>query len=200
MPIAYPPPLQAFFHAILNNSYGPLLHSLPLTLAHKSYGMPQTGENDEDIAAEDSDDFGGDPSSEDQEDPKPSEKQKQKSKADAAAAASAKPTTTEPANQAGASSTIQHNQGPGPSAEYGASVPVEGKRNEGPTDFNHPASVEPQRIVWLPRDPLGISDVEVRELNAHGVESSNENATISVAGTVDVESHPPGTDPHTIFG
>jgi calcium permeable stress-gated cation channel len=157
--------------------------------------MPQTGENDEEIGAEDSDDFGGDQSPVDPEDTEAAEKKKR------SAEKAVKP-TIEPGNRIGhaAPGEIQHNQGPGPSAEYGDSVPVEGKRNEGPTDFNHPASVEPQRIVWLPQDPLGISDVEVRELNGHGVEASNENATISVGGTVDVQSHPPGMDPNTIFG
>jgi len=31
---------QAFFHAILNNSYGPLVHALPLSLVEKTYEEP----------------------------------------------------------------------------------------------------------------------------------------------------------------
>ena len=31
---------QAFFHAILNNSYDPLVHALPLSLADKTYHEP----------------------------------------------------------------------------------------------------------------------------------------------------------------
>lgn len=32
---------QIFFNIVLNNSYGPLLHSLPLTLAEKMYVAPE---------------------------------------------------------------------------------------------------------------------------------------------------------------
>ncbi|KAF8656315.1 hypothetical protein AX16_002617 [Volvariella volvacea WC 439] len=32
--------ITAFFHAIINNSYGPLLHALPLSLADKTYTAP----------------------------------------------------------------------------------------------------------------------------------------------------------------
>lgn len=102
----------------------------------------------------------------------------------------------------GAPSTkhVQHNQGPGPSQAYGASVPVEGKRNEGPTDFNHPAAVEPQRIVWIPADPLGLGAIESKALNQAGVEASTEHATMDGKGHVDIDSHPPGSDPTTMFG
>ncbi|CCA74265.1 related to RSN1-Overexpression rescues sro7/sop1 in NaCl [Serendipita indica DSM 11827] len=178
--------LTAFFHAILNNSYGPLVHSLPLTLAHKSYGMPQTGEVDEEIGGnENEDDFDNDAPSDEKTGKKmvpPADGTDQ----DRAAAATAH------------SSHIQHNQGPGPSAEYGTSVPVEGKRNEGPTDFNHPC-LEPQRVVWIPQDPLGVGELESRHLNEQGVEASTENATMDERGKVDIQGHPPGMDPSTIF-
>jgi len=100
----------------------------------------------------------------------------------------------------GRNGVVQSNQGPAPTEEYGASVPVEGKRNEGPTDFNHPASVEPQRIVWIPNDPLGLGEIESQALNARGVEASTEHATMNEGGHVDIDSHPPGSDPNTLFG
>lgn len=192
--------ITAFFHTILNNSYGPLIHSLPLTLAHKSYGMPHNGENDEEIGGDDGDDFGGD------EEASPvKESNGQQTIAVTAGKRLARPeddiTSGKPLPPSSSVlAEVQHNQGPGPSADYGASVPVEGKRNEGPTDFNHPASVEPQRIVWLPQDPLGLGDIEARELNAKGVEASTENATMDPKGTVDIHGHPPGSDPTTMFG
>ncbi len=169
--------LTALYHMIINSSYGPLLYSLPLTLAPRSYGM-KAGE---DIPGQDDGDFGGteDSSQEDGEQPKP--------KFDVLP-----PETAE--------GTIQSNRGPEPSREYGASVPVEGKRNAGPTDFNHPASIEPQRIVWVPADPLGLGEIEAKALNAAGVEASTEHATMDDKGHVDIDSHPPGTDPTTIFG
>jgi len=170
----------ALYHMVINNSYDPLLYALPLTLAPRSYGMTAA---QEDAPGEDDEDFGGteESSQQDVEKPKP------KPKSDLVP-----PDTTE--------GTVQANRGPEPSREYGASVPVEGKRNEGPTDFNHPASIEPQRIIWIPADPLGLGVIEAKALNAAGVEASTEHATMDNKGHVDIDSHPPGTDPTRLFG
>lgn len=148
--------------------------------------MPKSGE-DEEVGEDDGDDFGGD----DVQAPpkKPASKQSNSDE-----------TNVAPENLPSTTGVIQHNQGPHPSKGYGASVPVEGKRNEGPTDFNHPASIEPQRIIWLPEDPLGLAHAEVKALNDAGVEASSEHATMSEAGKVDIDSHPPGSDPTTLFG
>jgi hypothetical protein len=189
--------ITIFFHMLINNSYGPLLHSLPLTLAHKSYGMPQTGEEDEEIGDDESADFGGEDSASATDLKK--KKQTVPPKADLGHNGVTEEARVPPALGT-KTGEIQHNQGPGPSKEYGASVPVEGKRNEGPTDFNHPASVEPQRIIWIPQDPLGLGELESRELNALRIESSTENATMNVGGRVDISGHPPGSDPNTLFG
>jgi calcium permeable stress-gated cation channel len=147
--------------------------------------MPKSGDVDEEIGDEGSADFGGDrsPSEDNEKEPK-----KRLPRAD------------DTVEEAPPTSHIQHNQGPGPSKEYGTSVPVEGKRNEGPTDFNHPASIEPQRIIWIPQDPLGLGDLETRDLNGKGVEASTENAFMDAKGHVDITGHPPGSDPNTIFG
>ena len=171
--------LTALYHVIINNSYGPLLHSLPLTLAPRSYGM-KAGVLREDVPGEDDGDFGGTEDSSQQDGGKP------------------KPKFGLPPDAA--KGVVQSNRGPEPSKEYGPSVPVEGKRNEGPTDFNHPASIEPQRIIWIPADPLGLGEIEARALNAAGVEASTEHATMNDKGHVDIDSHPPGTDPITMFG
>jgi len=74
----------------------------------------------------------------------------------------------------------------------GPSVAVEGKRNEGPTDFTHPAATEPQRIVWLPHDELGLAESEVADMRAQGIESSTENATVNAKGHTEIDGHPPG--------
>lgn len=156
--------------------------------------MPQTGEEEDVIGDEDSADFGGDESP---TSPSDAKKETIKPKADKDIREEVRPAV--PAINTN-NSGIQHNQGPGPSKEYGPSVPVEGKRNEGPTDFNHPASVEPQRIIWIPADPLGLGDLEANELNGEGVHASTENATMDAKGHVDIHGHPPGSDPNTYFG
>jgi hypothetical protein len=150
--------------------------------------MPKSGETGE-IGEEDGDDFGGEQS--------PADEKKQRASETKAIEESRIETRKAPLAD-GDNSHIQHNQGPGPSMEYGDSVPVEGKRNEGPTDFNHPAGVEPQRIVWIPQDPLGISVREVQRLQEEGVEVSDENAILDKTGTVDITNHPPGMDPTSI--
>jgi len=174
-------------------------HAQRMTLAHKSYGMPQTGEEDEEIGDESSADWGGD---DEAADGTKKETVTPKAKAKAGGNGVTEEPRTDPSSVPIPAGTtgVQHNQGPGPSKEYGKSVPVEGKRNEGPTDFNHPASVEPQRIVWIPEDPLGLGELQARELNEEGVEASTENATMDVKGHVDIHGHPPGSDPTTIFG
>lgn len=154
-----------------------------------SYGMPKSDESAE-IGEEDGDDFGGDPSPADEKKHRPSETD------DGTRGTGTKGIPEIEVD----TSRIQHNQGPGPSMEYGTSVPVEGKRNEGPTDFNHPASIEPQRIIWLPQDPLGVGDREAQRLQEGGVEASTENANMDNRGRVDISGHPPGMDPTTIFG
>jgi hypothetical protein len=176
--------LTALYHMIINNSYDPLLHSLPLTLAPRSYGMKGEAQLHEDLPGEDDDDFGGTEESSHQDGGKDKPKNDDENLLP--------PRTAE--------GIIQSNQGPEPSREYGASVPVEGKRNEGPTDFNHPASVEPQRIIWIPNDPLGLGEIEAGALNAVGVESSTEHATMNNKGHVDIDGVPPGSDPRTMFG
>lgn len=169
--------LTALYHMVINNSYGPLLYSLPLTLVARPY---TAGVTQEDVPGEDDGDFGG------TEDGSRQDGEKTKLKSDV-------PPDT-------AKGTVQSNRGPEPSKGYGASVPVEGKRNEGPTDFNHPASIEPQRIIWIPADPLGLGVIEAKALNAAGVEASTEHATMNDQGHVDIDGHPPGSDPTKMFG
>lgn len=173
--------LTAFFHIILNSSYSPLVHSLPLSLAHKSYGMENNNGRASPESSSDGGDFGGDGVT-------PDRVESKKTYSNVPIVKNAAPT-----------GTVQANSGPGPSQEYGDSVPVDGKRNDGPTDFNHPASVEPQRIVWIPDDPLGLGQMEANSLNMKGVQASTEHARMDEKGHVDIDSHPPGSDPTTMF-
>jgi hypothetical protein len=72
------------------------------------------------------------------------------------------------------------------SGKYGKNVAEEGKQNDGPEDFAHPAAVEPQRVVWLPRDPLGLAQAEAKELKGQGIKVSTENAVPDEKGHVDL--------------
>jgi calcium permeable stress-gated cation channel len=72
---------------------------------------------------------------------------------------------------------------PSPSAK-----PME---DEGPTDFSHPAAVEAQRIIWLPRDHLGLVHDLGRDLDSRGILHSTEGAEMNGKGHVNVIMAPP---------
>lgn len=63
----------------------------------------------------------------------------------------------------------------------------------GPEDCYHPASVDPEPIIWLPRDPLGLAEAEERSMRAAGIEASSQNATMDAEGHVDVTGPPPSS-------
>lgn len=48
-----------------------------------------------------------------------------------------------------------------------------------PLAFFHPASKDPQRVVWIPQDELGLGSDQVEGNMAAGVLSSDRNATIT---------------------
>jgi hypothetical protein len=72
---------------------------------------------------------------------------------------------------------------PSPSAK-----PIE---EEGPTDFSHPAAVEAQRIIWLPRDHLRLMHDLGRDLDSRGILHSTEGAEMDSKGHVNVTMAPP---------
>lgn len=54
------------------------------------------------------------------------------------------------------------------------------------TDFRHPATAEDQRIIWLPKDPLGFVREIERDLESHDISHSSEGAEMDDEGKVDV--------------
>lgn len=63
---------------------------------------------------------------------------------------------------------------------------------EGPTDFDHPASVETQRIIWLPDDELGLGKAEVEDMRTRGLQASLEKAEMDEKGKIKITGPPPG--------
>jgi hypothetical protein len=57
-------------------------------------------------------------------------------------------------------------------------------RREGPTDFRHPAAVEEQRIIRLPKDPLGLVHEIEGDLKAHNILCSSADAEMDNKGHV----------------
>jgi len=172
--------VTAFWHIIINNSFNPLLHSLPLTLASKGYGIDDDG--DDRLSMVEAEGFGGDDVNAEKRMAAATERHRRDS------------SSGEEGNVVDPRKTADIQTGTtGEAANaYGNAVATEGKRNEGPTDFNHPASVEPQRVIWLPHDSLGLAQSQVEALREAGVEASTENATIDDKGNTDIQGHPPG--------
>jgi hypothetical protein len=207
----------AGYHYILRDSYGPLLHSLPLNLADQTYGIANIAHEDEDEDAGFERDFG------EKKAVVPGDKLKSKDVADTDGAQQdieasrirkaeeeeaefearvdagdpiAVATARQRANAAGASTSkdvtanaARRRQGGGMTRFEDVLPSTESIHSE----FMHPA-LEPQRIVWIPRDELGLGDSEVKENEKMGIASSDAGAALDVKGNVDVSSVPPGEE------
>ncbi|KZT62553.1 DUF221-domain-containing protein [Calocera cornea HHB12733] len=195
--------ITAGSHAILNNSYGPLIHYLPITLAHKSYGMPLV-EGDAKI----DDESEGDDRSQ-SIGMKPLNVSKTSHSTDVAndqinadaAARSADADVPNPEGRTEPTSNkarISEGDDEAAVAKHKEDVntdrdsQIDGVFDDGPTDFYHPASVQPQRIIWIAQDPLGLGDAEVEANKAMGVEASNQDAEMDEKGHVEIFGQPPG--------
>jgi hypothetical protein len=57
--------------------------------------------------------------------------------------------------------------------------------------FAHPAASRPQRIVWLPKDTLGLAMEEEKSIRDAGIFVSLAGAEMDAKGKVDVSRGPP---------
>jgi len=152
------------FNMVIVDSYGPLKFALPLSLADKTYNANRPDQIEEDLEPK------SEPSGKSVSEPRTSQD-----------AAYAERGGVEP-------------------------VPVEAKPKDeeaeedeerdftldGPKDFNHPASVETQRAVWVPDDELGLGKAEVEDMATRGVEGSLEKAEMDEKGKIRITGPPPG--------
>jgi len=202
----------AFFNLIIHNSYGPLLHSLPLSLASRT--MPVDGGVDYNRDAEVS--ANGPETEHIEEKSIASQTGGQRSAAamDNAVVYSFiddnPPMLDTGPGTPDVDSSTTHSPPPSIDSEYGSpDLEVAQKHKEksraasvhsirgidedsGPKEFYHPASVEPQRVIWLPKDTLGLSEVEVAAIGESGIHVSTEGAEMDAKGHVDIMSEPPG--------
>ena len=188
----------AFFHVIINNSYGPLIRFLPLTLADMTYAKDDGNVK---AAALELDDQAS------------CKDVKAEAEADATATGTARASDEKARKRFSGASASASTDGDGldgklnskataadVEAEAGSpSSPkedvVRGVDEEaGPKDFYHPASVEAQPVVWLPRDPLGLGEAEERACREAGVEVSTRDAVMDAKGHVDIAGPPPGEE------
>lgn len=57
--------------------------------------------------------------------------------------------------------------------------------------FAHPAVSRPQRIVWIPKDTLGLTEEEVKGCEEAKVRIGFRNAKLDETGKVDIDGGPP---------
>ncbi|KAH8101154.1 DUF221-domain-containing protein [Cristinia sonorae] len=176
--------VTAFFNVVINSSYGPLLYSLPLSLADKTYGMDGTDPNREQAELE----------LDDQASSTGAGKEK-------ATAVVSQP-HQDPARKGSVSSTTYPPPDKSPPAASPRSPPTNRQisgvssveaidEQEGPKEFYHPASVDAQRTVWIPRDELGLGEEEERRCRERGVDVSTKGARMDARGKVEISAGPP---------
>jgi len=157
---------QAFFHDTILSSYGPLIKALPLTLAESSYNRVEPEV----------------PSTADAPKPHPSSSENAKGidYEDFSMHASHQPVGEgAPPLRDGANGTSLKESSP--------SLLMKLIKGEGAADFRHPATVEEQRAIWLPKDLLGLVKEVERGLDSHDVLHTTEYAEMDAKGHVDVE-------------
>jgi hypothetical protein len=164
--------IQAFVHDTIRNSYGPLTKALPLILADSSYNriepeISTTADAPKSI-------------------PRSPEDVEAIDYADVSALASHQPASERgpPLRDVVDGIPPKHvtDEPPAPSHSLLAKL----SHGEGRTDFRHPVTVEEQRVIWLPEDPLGlVKEIEL-DLDSHDILHSTEGAKIDARGYVDV--------------
>ncbi|KAI0764620.1 DUF221-domain-containing protein [Trametes elegans] len=191
----------AFFHIIINNSYGPLTHFLPLTLADQTHGA-----NDPNVAAAAQE--LADNASYKEPDGKSKDVEKREARRRASPAGSVDSememgktrgtSTVEAVAGARAASAkpgapgIEHPAASDDGEEGDEASSIRGvDEDAGPKDFYHPASVEPAPTIWLPRDPLGLGEAEERAIREKGIKVSTRDALMDGKGHVDIQGPPP---------
>ena len=186
----------------MNNSYGPLLSALPLSLADQTGGIDLNRDAAEQELRDQASTI--DEHSEDAEDLKAKE---------AVRRASMESTSNEKGKASMVSSPVVPSAAPSdkllPSSDELPSNEDEVEQEEdphtanppelkpvdedvGPKEFYHPASVDPQRVVWIPQDELGLAEEERKAIADVGIAVSTEDARMDEKGHVDVSGAPPG--------
>ncbi|KAJ7512679.1 hypothetical protein B0H11DRAFT_1897989 [Mycena galericulata] len=140
------------FQLLIDNSYGPLKHALPLSLADKTFSATPVERSG----------------------------------------------TAMTHNGSEAHEMTPPIKPPSPNEEYEGLTDSQkvGNRaarikSEEEYGFAHPAASRPQRIVWFPRDRLGLGEEEERACREVGVNASLKDAEMNEKGKVDISGPPP---------
>ncbi|KAF9259050.1 DUF221-domain-containing protein [Marasmius fiardii PR-910] len=161
------------FHIVINNSYGPLIHALPLSLVDKMHVEteeeqdvePNNGSNDRSLSVVDN---------------------------KTARGPSMDTNDNTPLRPVGSGSGSQRQGGEVAEKDVPKASQTSSEQAYG---FAHPAASRPQPTIWIPRDATlgGMSEEEVRACEAEGVDALCGNgAVMNEKGKVDVLLGPEG--------
>jgi len=151
------------FNLLIVNSYGPLKSALPLSLADKTYDGSQQDQSVD----------GDTPESSGKPLPDP-------------------PTVHDAAKVEDGGIKSAPVEGSPKDEEAEEDEELHDFNIEGPKDFNHPASVDSQRIIWVPSDALGLGKAEAEDMRKRGIEVSLEKAEMNEEGKIKITGPPPG--------
>ncbi|EEB93639.1 hypothetical protein MPER_07672 [Moniliophthora perniciosa FA553] len=182
--------LTAFFQILMNNSYGPLIHALPLTLVEKMYVSPEDEDEDEPLT----------PSSrsnshvEESSDGKKIENVEMEDRQRGPSVDTRGPSTDGNAISTsddvplkrGKSSTSEQLTPAGKSAAADLSRPMNNQPGETSYGFAHPALSRPQQPIWIPVDQLGLGEERFGDVGEKGVDA--------VLGIYELESRESGSE------
>jgi len=187
--------ITAGFHAILNNSYGPLLKALPLSLQDRTYTPPiidpsgTTRADSSTAAAADAHTL-PEVEEEEEEDVK---YEKRKNSISSSSNNPKKRSSSEDEDGDGDDDDDEKKKLAEQKLVKGSSVPDKAaQEDEFETyGFSHPAASRPQRTVWIPKDTLGLTEEEVKGCEEAKVKVGFRNAMLDGTGKVDIDGGPP---------
>ena len=182
---------------ILNDSYGPLLRSLPLSLVDRASQDEVNDTDDNSVDKKTGDDAfstgvdiavsgGGEP-------PAPTRRNGARG---TLPPLSGKIPFSDNNPEISEITPTNDNLNDGAQQKPGDKQP-EGEPSErygGLRDFTHPA-LDPARIVWIPQDTLGLGEEEARDIRSRGIDVATRGAYMNEKGAVDVDTYPPGEKP-----
>lgn len=208
---------------MINNSYGPLLHYLPLSLSEKAnVDAPEEDNTDAHARA-----LPGEPVNEDgAAEAGPTRQSSRSSYAKRKPAPRVETNAAAYANQHGRDHSAKNSasasgsgSGDGDADALGlrgyslddpersekaalvdgagahaATAGVSASGSAEGNDFTHPAAAVQQRVVWIPGDALGFAGGEVAACREAGVDASSRGAAMDAKGHVDISGPPPGEE------
>jgi calcium permeable stress-gated cation channel len=167
---------QAFFHILISDSFGPLIHFLPMSLADRTFTEENRNSEENHSLLHNAAPNPRFSASSDREKGRQSESE------------NIKPNTQKsqetPTNAAAESH--DHDKQP--------QIVQTGKGEVIDYGFAQPAASRPQPVIWFPKDTLGLADEAEAMLKSAGIDVTTKGAEMDEFGHVKISTAPPGLE------